>query len=128
DLLGTKGMSWTLQAPGEFDKIKLNPQQRRHLFLIFKEAINNSSRHADCNSVWLSLSIIHNQIIAEIRDDGRGMVITSSRQPPGEDRRGRGLENIRRGEAKLGGNITINSSPGEGTSVRVEVPQKRVME
>jgi ligand-binding sensor domain-containing protein/two-component sensor histidine kinase len=126
-LLGTKGIAWALQAPAEFDKIKLNPQQRRQLFLIFKEAINNSSRHADCNSVWLSLSIIHNQIIAEIRDDGRGMVVTSSRQPPGEEHRGHGLENIRMRAAQLGGDLTIDSSPGGGTSVRVEVPLKQVM-
>src|SRR5262245_28935718 len=118
DLLGTKGISWTLQTPREFDKIKLNPQQRRHLFLIFKEAINNSSRHAGCNSVWLSLSIIHNQIIAEIRDDGRGMVTTSSGQPVGEERRGHGLENIRMRAAQLGGDLTIDSPAGGGTSVR----------
>src|SRR5262249_14658216 len=127
DLLGAKGIAWTLQAPGEFDKIKLNPQQRRHLFLIFKEAINNSSRHAGCNSVWLSLSIIHNQIIAEIRDDGRGMAVTSSDQPAGQERCSHRLENIRMRAAQLGGDLTIDSSPGEGTSVKIEIPLKPVM-
>src|SRR5262249_52288508 len=117
DLLGTRGIAWTLQAPAEFDRIKLNPQQRRHLFLIFKEAINNSARHADCKSVWLNLSVIHSQIVAEIRDDGRGMAANGSDQHPG-DRLGHGLENIKMRAAQLGGNLTIDSSPGGGTCVR----------
>jgi ligand-binding sensor domain-containing protein/signal transduction histidine kinase len=123
DLLGARGIAWTLQAPAEFDKIKLNPQQRRHLFLIFKEAINNSARHADCKSVWLNLSVIHSQIVAEVRDDGCGMPM-SPNQDTGE-LQGHGLENIRMRAEELGGNLIIDSSPGGGTSVRVEVPLKR---
>src|SRR5262249_7271664 len=61
DLLGGAGIEWQLGAQPEFDKVKLSPQQRRQLFLIFKEAINNAARHAFCNSVALSLSVVHNQ-------------------------------------------------------------------
>jgi two-component sensor histidine kinase len=126
DVLGAKGISWTLQAPAEFDKVKLNPPQRRHIFLIFKEAISNSARHADCNSVWLSLAIVHNQIIGEIRDDGRGLAVTSC-QVASDRPGGHGLENMRTRAAQLGGRLTIDSSPGLGTSIKVEVPLKRTI-
>jgi signal transduction histidine kinase len=127
DLLGAKGISWTLQAPPEFDKIKLNPQQRRHIFLIFKEAIANSARHAHCDSVWLSLGIVHNQIVGEIRDDGRGLAEVSCDQPAGDGRGGHGLENMRTRAAQLGGRLIIDSSPGLGTCIKMEVPLKRAM-
>jgi signal transduction histidine kinase len=55
------------------------------------------------------------------------MAVTSSDQPAGEQRRGHGLENIRMRAAQLGCDLTIDSSPGGGTSVRVEVPVKQVM-
>src|SRR5262249_38937301 len=126
DLLGAKGISWTFQAPAEFDKAKLNPQQRRHIFLIFKEAISNSARHADCSSVWLSLAIVHNKIIAEIRDDGRGVAVVSD-QVGGIGRGGHGLLNMRSRAAQLGGELIIDSPPGGGTSIKVEVPLKRAM-
>jgi ligand-binding sensor domain-containing protein/signal transduction histidine kinase len=127
DLLGAKGISWTLQAPPEFDKIKLNPQQRRHIFLIFKEAIANSARHAHCNSVWLSLGIVHNEIVGEIRDDGRGLAVPFPDQSAGGGRGGHGLENMRTRAAQLGGRLIIDSSSGLGTCIKVEVPLKKAM-
>jgi signal transduction histidine kinase len=125
DFLGGAGIQWQLGAQPEFDKIKLSPQQRRHLFLIFKEAINNSARHALCNSVWLSLTVVHSRVIGEIRDDGRGFEVTSRPETPAEGRSGHGLENIRKRAAQLGGQLTIDSSPGGGTTIKVEFPLKR---
>ena len=126
DFLGGAGIQWLLGAQPDFDKIKLSPQQRRHLFLIFKEAINNSARHASCNSVWLSLTVVHNQVFGEIRDDGRGFVVPSHPDiPRAGGRGGHGLENIRKRAAQLGGQLTIDSSPGGGTTIKVEFPLKR---
>ena len=127
DLLGAQGIIWNLQAPEEFDKIRLNPQQRRQIFLIFKEAINNAARHADCNSVWLSLTVVQNQIIAEIRDDGHGFNVPPFPQVHGNGHGGHGLENIRTRAAQLGGNLSIDSSPNRGTRLVVAVPLKSAM-
>src|SRR5262249_16120126 len=110
DLLGGAGIQWQLGAQPEFDKVKLSPQHRRQLFLIFKEAINNAARHAFCNSVSLSLTVLNNQVIGEIRDDGRGFAVTSLPEIPGEGRGGHGLESIRKRAAELGGQLTIDSS------------------
>jgi signal transduction histidine kinase len=125
DLLGGAGIEWQLGAQPEFDKVKLTPQQRRQLFLIFKEAINNAARHAFCNCVSLSLTVVHNQVIGEIRDDGRGFAVTSLPEIPGDGRGGHGLENIRKRAAQLGGQLTIDSSPGGGTTVKLQFPLKR---
>jgi ligand-binding sensor domain-containing protein/signal transduction histidine kinase len=125
DLLGGAGIQWQLAGQPEFDKVKLSPHQRRQLFLIFKEAINNAARHAGCNSVSLSLALLNNQVIGEIRDDGRGFAVTSVPEKPGEGRGGHGLENIRKRAAQLGGQLTIDSSPGRGSTIKVEFPLKR---
>jgi signal transduction histidine kinase len=127
DLLGAQGIAWSLHAPAEFERMKLNPQQRRQLFLIFKEAINNSARHADCKSVWLSLVIDHNRIVAGIRDDGRGFAVASLHQPLGNGGGGHGLDNIRARVAQLGGQLDIESSPDRGTTIKLVIPLNKAM-
>jgi two-component sensor histidine kinase len=126
DLLGSKEISWHFQVPVEFDKVKLNPEQRRHIFLIFKEAIINSVRHAACSSVKLELRILDNQIVGEIRDDGHGFMIPPPDQCPDNGTGGHGLENLRARATQLGGRVNINSSSA-GTSVRLVVPLKKSM-
>jgi ligand-binding sensor domain-containing protein/two-component sensor histidine kinase len=126
DLLGAKGITWQFQTPDGFERIKLNPEQRRHIFLIFKEAINNSVRHADCQTVTLSLEVAHHQIVGEIRDDGRGFVVPPAEQTP-ENGGGHGLVNLRARAALLGGQMQIDSSSEKGTCIRLSVPLKRGM-
>jgi ligand-binding sensor domain-containing protein/two-component sensor histidine kinase len=126
DLLSAKGIAWQFQTAAGFEKVKLNPEQRRHIFLIFKEAINNSVRHAGCNFVYLSLEIIHHQIVGEIRDDGRGFVVPAPDHAL-ENGAGHGLGNLRARATQLGGHLSIDSSPEQGTCIRLSVPIKKAM-
>lgn len=127
DLLMAKGIVWQFQALPEFDKIKLNPQQRRQIFLMFKEAINNSVRHAKCKSLYLSLKALRSEIVGEIRDDGCGFTVPSFDRPIENGQPGHGLENLRLRAAQVGGHVSIVSSPGHGTCVRFSVPLKKAM-
>jgi ligand-binding sensor domain-containing protein/signal transduction histidine kinase len=126
DLLVAEGIAWKFQAPEGFDRVKLNPEQRRHIFLIFKEGINNAVRHAKCTSVDLGLSLVENRIIVEIHDNGRGFVVPSPGEVGGNGTGGHGLENLRRRATQLGGDLRIDSSPG-GTSLRLVIPIRRSM-
>ena len=125
DLIGVKGLTWHFDAPAEVENIKLSPEQRRHVFLIFKEAINNAVRHAECTSVNLSLAIVHNQIVAEIRDNGRGFAVPSLENVKDNGSTVHGLWNLRTRATQLGGHLEIDSSPHQGTCVRLTIPLKR---
>src|SRR5262249_29479920 len=107
DMLGTRGIVWQFQAPPKFDHTRLNPEQRRHIFLIFKEAINNAARHAGCTSVYLSLETVRSQIVAEINDDGCGFAAPSPDKVNGNGEGGHGLANLRTRAAQLGGDLQI---------------------
>lgn len=123
DVLEAKGINWDFKVAPELERIKLDPERRRHLFLIFKEAINNIARHADCRTVFLSLTIVHNQLWGEICDDGRGF--TANGDDPASSTNGHGLDNMRRRAAQVGGQVEIDSSPGRGVSIRLMIPLKR---
>ncbi len=123
EVLEARGIKWEFEVSPEADKIKLDAEHRRHLLLIFKEAINNIVRHAECRSVRLSISVAGSQLKAEIRDDGKGFDDPS---PPVETdgRGGHGLNNIRARTTELHGRRQIVTAPGAGTNLIVEFPIK----
>src|SRR5262249_2068094 len=127
DLLSAQGIVWQFHAPPDAEIVRLNPEQRRQLFLIFKEGINNSVRHANCSSVYLSLEVGHHQIIGEIRDDGCGFAVPAFDQAPETGGAGHGLRNLRVRTKQLGGQLNINSSIGHGTCIRLSIPYRKSM-
>ena len=109
----------TFTAPDVTRDIRLSVDMRRDIYLIFKEAINNAARHADCSRVQVDLQFQGTQLILSVVDDGGGF-------DAAVDTDGNGLESMRRRAERLGARFDIRSRPGEGTAVRLEVPQHRV--
>jgi len=122
-LLDSQGIHWTLEAPAHADRVKLDPQQRRHLFLMCKEAMTNIVRHAACSTVTIALSIVDQHIVIDIRDDGRGMDAGTRSADAAEP--GHGLANFRTRAAELGGACRIDSAPEHGTHVHVAFPLRK---
>lgn len=121
-VLDVKGIVWGLEAPPDLEQVKLTPEERRHVFLIFKEALNNAARHASCRSVALALRVEHGQLVAEIRDDGRGIAGPFPPEQAAEESRGNGLRNMQARAAELGGRMSIDSTPGRGTRLTLQIP------
>jgi signal transduction histidine kinase len=81
-----------------------------------REALSNVGRHADAATVRVSLSTRDGQAVLEVDDDGKGF------DPEEAAGRGYGLGNLSDRAASLGGSLDVQSSPGEGTTVRVTIP------
>ena len=122
DVLETQGIKWKLEAAPELDRIKLNPEQRRHLFLIFKEALTNIARHSGSANVSLKIRIIGNQLHADICDDGNGFLSADPSVRSEDGSGGHGLANMRTRAAELGGHLKIDSTPESGTKIILAVP------
>jgi signal transduction histidine kinase len=84
------------------------------VFRIVQEALNNVCRHARASSVEIAVLAIGSRISVKIRDDGRGF-----RTPRPN---GLGLIGMQERAESLGGNVTINSEPGQGTIIEVALP------
>jgi ligand-binding sensor domain-containing protein/signal transduction histidine kinase len=119
DVLEAKGIKWDFLLPAELERIKLSPEQRRHLFLTFKEAINNSARYAACHNMRLSLATTDHQLVGEIFDDGCGFEDSPLRM---SGTRGHGMANMQRRSTEIGGSLKISSTPGQGTRIRLMIP------
>ena len=121
--LDAREIKWTMTIPEDPARIKLTPEQRRGTFLILKEAINNAVKHSGCRSVNLLVAVQHGAVLAQVRDDGRGL----PEEPPQGDssinRRSRGLINMHARAREMGGRLVIESSPA-GTAIRLELPHR----
>ncbi len=93
--------------------VLLTPEQRRTLFLILKEALNNSLRHSGCSRVQFACSLVGRELELALRDDGRGFRIPSDG--------GHGLQNMRSRSESIGARLEVTSAPGEGTTVSLKL-------
>ncbi len=86
------------------------------LYRVAREAIQNIIRHADAAHVTISLAADDEIVTLEIADDGAGF------DPAGEFPGHLGLQSMRERVEEKGGDITIASTPGEGTRIIVRLP------
>jgi signal transduction histidine kinase len=86
------------------------------LFRILQEALTNVMRHAQAHTVEISLTEDEQQLCLTISDDGIGFAMHDSRPSSF------GLVGMRERVLMLGGTMTLNSEPGEGTSLSVRIP------
>jgi signal transduction histidine kinase len=90
------------------------------VYQMMQEALSNVFRHANATHVVISAMVIEDQVCISIRDNGQGF---ESREAGEESRySGLGLRNMQQRAHRLGGDLLIESKPGEGTSVTLTIP------
>ncbi len=99
---------------------RLPPEHESVLFRVAQEALTNVQRHADATRVTLRLWQEEGAVRLRVEDNGRGF---DPRQPPRHaPGSGLGLPGMRERVALVGGRLEIDSAPGQGTCILVELP------
>jgi ligand-binding sensor domain-containing protein/signal transduction histidine kinase len=98
----------------------VNPEIKRNVLLILKEALTNVIKHADAKEVYVSLEAEKSALRMKIVDNGKG--ISENR----DIARGNGLKNMRKRAESVKGEIDIQPNPLGGTSIHVFIPLKEV--
>jgi signal transduction histidine kinase len=84
-------------------------------------ALANVREHARARTVHVTLTYLPDRVALDIRDDGVGFAPALTRVG---DLRGYGLPSLRRRLADVGGELTVESAPGEGTALAATVPDR----
>lgn len=90
------------------------------LFRVLQEALSNAIKHANARHVHVVLWCGGDDLMLEVADDGRGFEVQTTRR-----RGGLGLVSMEERLRLLDGELTIASTPGEGTTLRARVPLPR---
>ena len=96
------------------DEQRIDPKTEIMLYRIVHELINNAIKHAEALNINVQLVQESDRISLNVHDDGKGFDTTFATK-------GSGLKNITDRVYSLGGNIDINSKPGKGTEISIEI-------
>ncbi|MBL7749342.1 MAG: hypothetical protein JNM19_18020 [Chitinophagaceae bacterium] len=92
---------------------KLEQEERRNLYMMTKEAVNNAVKYSGSQSLTIIVTANKGKPSLVIKDDGKGFDTTANGD-------GNGLKNMQRRAGEIGYKVIIQSAPGKGTSVLFE--------
>jgi PAS domain S-box-containing protein len=119
DFMQETGIRVSLSA---FEAVEqVNGDKRTVFFRVAQEALTNVARHAHASRVEVNFEKLDGVVCMRIKDNGKGV-------PPGSTWRGKkgnrlGLLGMRERLEMVGGNLTIASIPGKGTTITAQIPQ-----
>ncbi len=94
------------------------------VFAIVEEAVSNAKKHAQASDVRIRLTGRHESLFVEVKDNGVGFDVDET-QSTYDLRTSLGLINMQERAKLVGGHCTIESAPGHGTAINVEIPFRR---
>ena len=114
NLLKAKNIECVFSADESLAAIKLPMEIRRNFYLIFKEALNNLVKYSHATQASILISREHGSITFLVRDDGVGFDIR-------KEYSGNGLNNMQNRADEINALLSIESGPGRGTSVQLNL-------
>jgi two-component system sensor histidine kinase UhpB len=112
------GVAIEVEAPDTNDTVER--EAALALFRIFQETLTNVARHAKASRVWVDLAVSKEGYVLQVRDDGAGM-----REKDLLKATSHGLRGMRERAQQFGGDVSVSSQPGRGTTLVASVPAPR---
>jgi signal transduction histidine kinase len=115
ELFDAANIRYDLQLDPALEEKKLIMEQRRDLYLLYKEAVNNVFKHAEAKQVIIKVALEQRQLMLTIKDDGKGF-------ETGKESVRHGLKGMKERVKKWKGKIEIASAPNQGVFIQVRLP------
>ncbi len=116
NLFEAEGLSLAFHTPTEeaLERLELGPNERRHLFHVFQEAVTNAARHSRAAAIEIEIRLEGSDLWIVVADDGLGF-------DPMVAAEGHGLAGMRERARALRAELSIDSTPGRGTRVTLHL-------
>lgn len=115
EIFEPKNISYSFNGIETIKNIQLNVEQRKNIFLIFKEAINNAAKYSNGSHVEFQVTINDNSVEFLMRDNGSGF-------DEEHIKFGNGLKNMEARAHDIQGKFELVTYQGSGTRIALEVP------
>lgn len=113
EILEPARIQYYFETSGELDKSFLNPEQRKDVYLVYKEAVTNAVKYSTATEMTVRLLYREEGLLLQVIDNGKGF-------DAGQEFSGNGLKNMRSRAAGMQAVLTIQSIPGTGTVVSMK--------
>ena len=114
DICSSRNIELSLNLAA-FETVKLDMDQRKSIYLIFKEAINNAVKYSATKRIDVNTALQNKNLLMTIKDHGKGFDEEGLAK-------GNGLDNMKHRAQEAGGTLDVKSVPGEGTTISLSVP------
>lgn len=114
DILDAMNINYTMNFPDKVGDSYLDMNRRRDFYLLFKEAVNNLAKYSKATHASINLTIGQHQIGLTIEDNGIGFDANNAKM-------GNGLQNMEQRAKLLNGDFSLNSTPGIGTKLQLQL-------
>jgi two-component system sensor histidine kinase DegS len=110
-----------IKVDTEGDELLISSALKIAIFRIVQEALNNITKHAQAKEVYIKLEYQTQHVVVSVRDDGVGFDLDTVRMTRTR-RPSLGLAGMQERAALMKGEVSIQSSPGQGTIVEARLP------
>jgi signal transduction histidine kinase len=114
-LLEAKGIELHAAITPEVERLKLSMMQRRDVYLIFKEAVNNMARHSNATRASVRFDLSGDTLIMKIDDNGSGFEVSPSPLLPSTWQNG--LRNMQERARQHRWTLEVRSRPQQGATI-----------
>jgi signal transduction histidine kinase len=114
EILEPARINYHFTEEGLLENTYLNLEQRKDIYMIFKEAVNNVVKYSGATELTVLLQRTAQHLVMIIRDNGSGFD-TAKANP------GNGLKNMKSRAEEMGATIQIDSLSGNGTTISLEL-------
>jgi ligand-binding sensor domain-containing protein/two-component sensor histidine kinase len=114
EVMEAKGCRVIFETNKETNKLQLNMEQRKNLYLLYKEIVNNAAKHSNCRNLWINITLDGNYFQLKVKDDGKGFNVDGNKV---SGMGGNGILNIKRRADDLNATLKIDSDQGKGTEI-----------
>lgn len=116
-LFEARDIDYHIEIADNILQLKLPMEERQHLYLIIKEAINNIVKHAGCRFASVTAQKQGAELVITIRDDGNGFDTSAGSN-------GNGLRSMAQRTAEMNAGFSIRSDTGKGTCITIRLKIK----
>ncbi|MBI3517841.1 MAG: hypothetical protein HY062_00600 [Bacteroidetes bacterium] len=117
ETLEAANINYSINLPDNHLTIFLDNQVKYHLYLIFKEAINNSAKYSNASLVQIDIYYSTGSFLFKIKDNGLGFIESAIEK-------GNGLDNMRARANDINAEIIISSEINQGVEITVSIKLK----
>ncbi|CAN5416247.1 hypothetical protein BH10BAC4_BH10BAC4_20760 [soil metagenome] len=114
EILEPRNINYRFTGEDSLHGLSLNPEQRKNLFLIFKEALNNAAKYSEATDVQIFLGLVNGNVLLTVTDNGKGFESNQVKS-------GNGLRNMETRAQSMKARFALITAPGNGTEMSVEL-------
>ncbi len=113
EICSSKNIGTTINID-ELEKAKLTMEQRKNIYLVFKEALNNAVKYSGTERTDIKITVQNKELVLQVKDHGKGFDAAVNGN-------GNGLDNMKNRASELNGKLELISGK-EGTTVLLTIP------